>query len=1178
MMDDSDEGLTDPRPGLQPESSGSASDTRWTSLEARPGVEESGAAYVPFQGTPEQVAAGGAEGGMSKSLKQNMDDLLRSLDSDSRAARVTETPAQTIESMQSPHTPNNQSALLDSSGVRGQAVGVSEPTCTESSRGQDGHIAVATSLGGRHADTELEGLGGPRTTPAACAALPGGGTAVQQLTFDTQERSGGDMGPSSTGGDAVRDVAAAGLLASERMRQAAPPAVQFYTTAGSDHRRERRAADEGAPATRVYGREACITAAAQAAAARVDEAVDGGQGQAQQQLARAYADTTTAYGLDQRRERRAVDEGAPATCVYGREACIAAAAQSAAARVDEAVDGVQGQAQQQLARAFAATAAGHGLDPVEAVELVNSTLNLPNTTFAVVEAAARRVRITLKRWREQEDPELRQLWVEGMGVVLHNEGAPARQHAANQMAQQMMRGPRNARMNMPSGDDEVQNLLARPAARAQAPRSPSAPATYGPQDTYTQEAQIARTLMVEAAHNLGLPADVFMRSTAAVRGSAGSVAGQLGLPESQGQSMAAVSAGPGWAEGISTADAHAWADVQPGAALFTPIASTAQRAAALQPQTPQMEADGAVRAVAQAAGVQGLDTLAGQAVAQLLQQGAMGQDAAQVATAQLAAALRSVLSGAAANANGAAGIPAAATAGWGMPSGHPAATAEGVPMAMGAAAGVPGAGMRPAASAEAVGVVFTASGARVTLAAGTVIIMRVPWFTPDLKPGLRLDTMRPPQEFTAALLAIPRAGHALKRVIEQADSARELRLRELLPTKPRESNDYSVSRAPWLEFMFLVWVALQYDAAPQPFGDSAAKILCGHVVRALCQHPLFQNRAMALKALLARADPHEALLSAVHIVDDMYVVAQNFAVAGAGKRFSTRAFNYGETARAFFADLIDLGHVEGKEDPEIWVKFSERLVERSQDSHVFNTQDVFMVIDRFVNGRSSESVICSVVLDLLTHDSVAGRVVLQQRMSRQVGRGGEPARVLTVGELNEQAQLHNMSLIADGGAIDMDGSAGLDSSFVALNIGNDMRGQGGAGVVKGFGNMQAWVAEGVVTAAYASIIFNPKRADGMWGIDCDKCQEKRQQRGKPAYTKELSFKEYKEKFNAPPFGQGSRPVDEDMIIAHYKSRCYQNWVEATNKVKAGTATAASVTPISDADHRAVIARAKAEGR
>ena len=76
MGDDDDDGFTDPRPGLQPGSSGTASDTRWSSMEARPGAEESGAGYVPFQSTPEHVAAGVAEGGMSKSIQQVMDDSL----------------------------------------------------------------------------------------------------------------------------------------------------------------------------------------------------------------------------------------------------------------------------------------------------------------------------------------------------------------------------------------------------------------------------------------------------------------------------------------------------------------------------------------------------------------------------------------------------------------------------------------------------------------------------------------------------------------------------------------------------------------------------------------------------------------------------------------------------------------------------------------------------------------------------------------------------------------------------------------------------------------------------------------------------------------------------------------------------------------------------------------------
>ena len=82
-------------------------------------------------------------------------------------------------------------------------------------------------------------------------------------------------------------------------------------------------------------------------------------------------------------------------------------------------------------------------------------------------------------------------------------------------------------------------------------------------------------------------------------------------------------------------------------------------------------------------------------------------------------------------------------------------------------------------------------------------------------------------------------------------------------------------------------------------------------------------------------------------------------------------------------------------------------------------------------------------------------------------------------------------------------------------------------------------------------MFNPKRGDGLHGLDCPTCGALMESDGSPRYTDEKTFGEYEKAFGKRPFVNGEAPP-RHIVIPHKKEECPLMWAGGFRAVDQGT--------------------------
>lgn len=323
------------------------------------------------------------------------------------------------------------------------------------------------------------------------------------------------------------------------------------------------------------------------------------------------------------------------------------------------------------------------------------------------------------------------------------------------------------------------------------------------------------------------------------------------------------------------------------------------------------------------------------------------------------------------------------------------------------------------------------------------------------------------------------------------------------------------------------------------------------LVKGICAHPLFRTRNTTLKALLSWAEVHAALQRAFHVLDEAFIVPEHYAAVSATPRFDQRAWNFGESATDFLGALIDLGHIELKEHVEVFQTFSRRVVERRNDANVLNVEVVAEVSNKFIN--TARSPVDVEDLKLLMGGDTHACTALQTKATRR-------AVALTAADLEVQASMRGFTLVPAAGSHDVDDTLAL--------YGQD-RGGGSFKMVSGPADLGAWARAGLCTEAEAQApSWNPKREDGMWGVDCDGCK-------RLGFTEEYTFNQYRQKFGAPPYGANAKRPAPNTVITHWRQSCFVRWQDARKYVEQHKLPESALATMTEGEFKAMLAREKA---
>jgi hypothetical protein len=149
-----------------------------------------------------------------------------------------------------------------------------------------------------------------------------------------------------------------------------------------------------------------------------------------------------------------------------------------------------------------------------------------------------------------------------------------------------------------------------------------------------------------------------------------------------------------------------------------------------------------------------------------------------------------------------------------------------------------------------------------------------------------------------------------------------------------------------------------------------------------------------------------------------------------------------------------------------------------------------------------------------------------------------------------------------------------DSSYVFYGAGGGPRTGGAVRVVAGPADFAKWAQEGIITQAVANgPSWNPRRPDGLYGIDCPGCALG--PNGEPLFSEEVTWHGYKKQYGAPPFGPGCQRPPSHVVIPHHREMCFKLWLRARKQVEEGKAASTALEPLTKARFEGILAASKA---
>ena len=462
---------------------------------------------------------------------------------------------------------------------------------------------------------------------------------------------------------------------------------------------------------------------------------------------------------------------------------------------------------------------------------------------------------------------------------------------------------------------------------------------------------------------------------------------------------------------------------------------------------------------------------------------------------------------------------------------------------------------------------------RVRIDPNTTIVLNKPiWYSNQLKAGLTCDCLRDLMSFAQCISTVPIGGRMLRNLIDVSITSMAQRITTILPDVKGDTPGYGVARAPLMQLLVHRWAAMQYDSKGGSFADAAQRDLLECWVAAFSSHHLFKARASVWNAFLSDLErsSEQMVLHCWHVCDEMYVLPPEFSAVSNSKKADKRAWLFGEDAYTFLGALEDAGTIEGLDDDVILGYWRSRVYERSIDPEVHNRSMCEALVDRHVNVERHTRTV-SELKRFLEFDNAKGRAPLQRTrmVSLPTARGREERpKVYVVGGDGEDLAERFHDFLIQGEAGDRE----EDESYYGAGTGD---GERKARLVPGPADWDAWLKAGfITTAAHALPFMNPKRADGLWGLDCPGCVRR-------GFKREYNYQEYRAAFGSPPWGQHCTvPVSsmKDVTIVHAKEECPSYWWNLTKGPQMGKFDASLCRPVERAPFQARLGEAQRNHR